>query len=473
MPITYLDDSGSPQKITYLDDSDQNQPSQTAVDISALARPLLTGGGAIAGMVAGGGPETPVGFAGGALGYGAGKAAADLLDRKLGLKTAIQSLPGAIQETAGDIKSGAESSTANLLVNPIMRGAGNLALKGASAYFGPSEGAINAQLTNPDLQESSFPKTADDLADNLNTLQTNLKAIEDKVWGSLVNLKTVPKNVIDGMLDSVKADIAGSGGAGAISDADQAAYDALDRLSGKVDKIVPTNAGQTSVAGNKVFSTSSQPQLNQTQIREMLQSARNDVNFSDPTASPKNEALLAFTHNLSDYLKSQNPQYAELIQQSADRTALLDNAERAFSLNKQSGQFVPSNTTASKLQGLLKPGNVQNQQVANQVQNLTGMNLQQEAQNAQYAGEFQKTATQGSRRAVMGSMMGGAIGGVFGHSAGGAAMGAMAGGAVDKFGAQNLGNILNLVQRLGLNQTANPIASLGILAALAGGQENK
>lgn len=422
---------------------------------SDIARPLLEVGGAVGGSILGGGPETPVGIASGALGYAGGKSAADLLSRSLGVKPSLQNLSEAIQETGSNLKSGAELEATNLFINPILRGAGKAALKGASAYFGPSEEAITTRLNNPSMAEASFPKTSEELAGNLNKLQTNLNQIEDKVWGSLLKLKTEPKSVLIGMLNKIKGDYNVTGGpvvGGARKSAVAAIDDLVNDINSYKQKGVPQNVEQM---------------FDQKQLRQIIQSVSEDVDYSDPSKTSKNEALASFRHYLSEYLKGQNPQYADLIQQSAERTALLDNAGRNFSLKKVSGEFVPSDNTSNKIKSLLDEKKIQSQQIADQVKKLTGMDLQEAAKLAQQAGEFEKTATQGSRRAVMGKTVGAAIGGVVGHGLGGAAAGAMAGGYADKYAAQNLGGILDYLNKLGLNQglEVNPLTSLGLLVA--------
>jgi len=85
---------------------------------------------------------------------------------------------------------------------------------------------------------------------------------------------------------------------------------------------------------------------------------------------------------------------------------------------------------------------------------------------ANYADQFMKTATQGSRRAVMGKAIGAALGAAWGHSMEGAGIGAVAGGYMDKYAAQNLGAILDMINKLGLNQ-AIPAGSLGLSAGLS------
>lgn len=442
-------------------DGYEEQPSPLASNIAAAARPVLEMGGMVGGGILGA-PAGPLGAAGGgALGYGVGKSAADLLSRSMGVQQPLQNLPQAAAETIQNASQGAQAEAGNLVLNPLVQGAGKLALKGASAYFGPTEEAIQARMANPNLSSFSYPKTAQDLADHLNDLQTNLKGIEDKTWGSLLKLKAEPKSTLLGMINNIKGQIKVTNTGQVGSDADQSAIDALDRLSGRIKDM-----GGTSSLVAPAASKNQAQFFDQNQLREIIQSVSKDVNWDDPTASSKNTALMSFRHYLSDYLKQENPQYKDLIQQSADRTQLLNDAQQKFALAKSQGKFVPTDATANKVKTILSANKIQSQQVADNVKRLTGLDIGNDAQMANYADQFAKTATQGSRRAVMGKAIGAALGGIFGHSVEGAGVGAMAGGYADKYAAQNLGATLDMINKLGLNQTI-PIGPLGLTAGIA------
>jgi hypothetical protein len=97
----------------------QQEPSASPIasTISEYARPTLEVGGGVLGVLAGGGvgsfagPLTMTGgaVAGGALGTAAGRTAADLIDRRLGLKDPIVSVQQAAQETGNALTFGLAS----------------------------------------------------------------------------------------------------------------------------------------------------------------------------------------------------------------------------------------------------------------------------------------------------------------------------------------------------------------------------
>lgn len=93
-----------------------------AQQISSMARPALEAGGMLAGGALAGGAALPLGPAaipaaavGTGLGFAGGKAAADLLDRGLGVKPPIASAGEAVKETAKDLTQGAAAATTTLV----------------------------------------------------------------------------------------------------------------------------------------------------------------------------------------------------------------------------------------------------------------------------------------------------------------------------------------------------------------------
>lgn len=136
--------------------------------ISAVARPVLEMGGAVAGGVAGA-PLGPLGIAGGgALGLSSGVAAANLADRLLGVKKPLSGLPAAAKETVSNLREGAEGElmgqiggkVISALKKPAARFAGNVgrAMSGVkaqsgerlfndpAAFFSPSVSKVGQEL---------------------------------------------------------------------------------------------------------------------------------------------------------------------------------------------------------------------------------------------------------------------------------------------------------------------------------------
>lgn len=141
-------------------------PKQAA---SSFYRPALEVGGALGGAALAA-PGTPVASAaGGALGFAGGRAAADLIDRGIGLKAPLASAGEAAKETAKDIQGGAAQEALGLVLkaipskvmeNVLAKGAGvagrlqsgvraasgQRLFKNPSALFAPSTETVGAEL---------------------------------------------------------------------------------------------------------------------------------------------------------------------------------------------------------------------------------------------------------------------------------------------------------------------------------------
>lgn len=136
--------------------------------VSDVARPVLEMGGAVAGGAMGLASPVPGGAAmGGAGGYAIGKSAADLLDRGLGVKQPLRSLPEAALETGQDVNAGMQAEFLGQgiakAVPPAVEGSLGLIKKGANKVLpsvfkttaGIPEKATDIVLNKPELLNRS------------------------------------------------------------------------------------------------------------------------------------------------------------------------------------------------------------------------------------------------------------------------------------------------------------------------------
>ena len=105
MAVRFVDDKAPKGRVTFVDDEDNISPVKKTISKTAhIALPVS--GGAIGGILSA--PLTPVGqAAGGALGAAGGVAAANLLDRFMGIKAPVKGAREAVKETASNIQEGA------------------------------------------------------------------------------------------------------------------------------------------------------------------------------------------------------------------------------------------------------------------------------------------------------------------------------------------------------------------------------
>ena len=195
----------------YLDqppDGFEEAPSQMASNIAAAARPVLEMGGAVGGSLLGGGPELPTGIAGGALGYGVGKSAADLLSRSLGVQQPLQNLPQAATETAQNALQGAGMEAGGLSLKAAASAAGSeavpmmqRALGFSKRFLGTPEGRAAAKKASQvALENNVMPITG-----NPAVAAQNLEQVQQQSGQAIGDLRNSvgPKPVND-VLDSLK-----------------------------------------------------------------------------------------------------------------------------------------------------------------------------------------------------------------------------------------------------------------------------
>ncbi|MCR4295162.1 MAG: hypothetical protein NUW21_06480, partial [Elusimicrobia bacterium] len=120
---------------------------RNARTISAVARPTLEMGGMIAGGALSGAAGLPTGpgalataTAGGALGFAGGKGAADALDRYLGLKAPIRTVPEALKESAGNVIAGAEAEMGGRIAGKVLQVGAKKAAQVAANRLPPTLG---------------------------------------------------------------------------------------------------------------------------------------------------------------------------------------------------------------------------------------------------------------------------------------------------------------------------------------------
>lgn len=135
-------------------------PGPIARTVSAVARPVLQVGGAVGGAALAGGATAPTvagvipgAMAGGALGYAGGESAANALDRALGIKAPISSIPEALSETAGNIQAGAENEVMGPVIGKAIKG-GAAVVKSGGKLLG-KVGSVISNLGSKGVLDSA------------------------------------------------------------------------------------------------------------------------------------------------------------------------------------------------------------------------------------------------------------------------------------------------------------------------------
>jgi hypothetical protein len=164
--------------------------------VSAVARPALEVGGMMAGGATGAATPIRGGAAvGGALGLAGGKAAADLLDRGLGIKKPIPSLGAAVGETAGNLAEGASAELGNKALEAAGGAAWPAAKKAMTAVLGPSGDALEARLTRNAAVKAAQPLEvlARELPQGVQALADNVSELRKQALDAVPQIKNAQR----------------------------------------------------------------------------------------------------------------------------------------------------------------------------------------------------------------------------------------------------------------------------------------
>lgn len=202
--------------------------------------------------------------------------------------------------------------------------------------------------------------------------------------------------------------------------ADQTAVNTIIDQYNKLTDIAETNGGNL-------------PETTLRQMIDRIQSATKDSTYGNPEAGASQQALKEFGGKLNDLLRKTNPDYAEQMAPSAEAAKLSSNLQNQFKLDN--GETTDS--TLSKVNNLLKPGKPEGQDLAGQLQNLTGTDIMGALKNAK-TNENLSTGGAGEATKALMATLGFGVGKMTGIPYGG-----IAGAASGRFGANavNGGNI--------------------------------
>ena len=449
-----------PSKLESIKGTEGTQPTsfleKNASNISNVSRPILEMGGMVTGatLASPGIGTTPIG---GALGYATGKTAADLLDRTLGIEKPISNIKEAMKETAGNIVEGLKTESVSLLMNPLFKGIGNMARGAAKKVIGSVfdvEGnALSARYNRPKDIINSKPvdDIASDMSDGLNKISKEVTDLDKKAWDSLLKLKAESRKGIVNMLKSVRREISVEGG-GAVGEAAKKAARTIDGLIQDVLSIK-----------QKGVPDKLEHFLDQKQMRKIIQATDDNINWNDPLASRSNEALIEFRTKLSDKLRTENPQYAEIMDPLHKRIQFLNDMAKTFSIAKEEGKFIPSNITATKLGTALKEGKSVSQKLLGTFKSETGKDILKNMEDKKLSEQFlpgEKPFSDRTLRLIGAATVGAGVGGAYGGTPGGlagTAIGGLIGSIINKQSGPIAGGIVDILRSLPISKTADLI----------------
>lgn len=446
-------------------------------DISSQVLPMAGGvGGAIIGS--GLGPFGTVG--GGAGGYAIGKQLSDIVDRTVGTKQPAKTYREAlISEPVQNIKEGVQQEAIGAVTNPLMlgfsRGISNIGKKAISTTMGPSEKAIEARFARPAdiINAKPLEDVGEDLAGTVSRIEKVVSKQDDEAWNKLFKLKSEPRsqieNIIKGVRDELK--ITGSGKkATPVGQSKNRAYDFLNKRLKEIQQI-----------NERGRSKDLEQMLDQKQMRELLHSIDKDINWEDQSADVLNTSLERIRGKINELIKSSNPEYAGKIEKLASSKALLENAKKKFSIIKQGGEYISSDTTPSKLKLSIDEKRARTREVLDQIKQEYGDDIVKKVEDRLLHDQFVGGKTNGSRLVNLGNFVGGGVGAGLGSffgpmgSAIGGGMGAVGMAYADKQGGRIAGELIDLLNKLpkGVVKSSQPLTRPFIIGAMGFNRKNK
>lgn len=440
-------------------------------DVTSQALPIA---GAVGGAVIGSalGPFGTAGGGGG--GYAIGKQLADIVDRTVGTRQPAKNYKEAlISEPIQNIKEGIQQEAIGAVTNPLMlgfsRGLSNIGKKSIASFLGPSEGAVKARFSRPSdiINAKPLEDIGEDLAGTVSRIEKVVSKQDDEAWNKLFKLKSEPRsqieNIIKGVRDELK--ITGSGKkATPVGQSQNRAYDFLNKRIKEIQQI-----------RQRGTSTDVEQMLDQKQMRELLQSIDKDINWEDQSADVLNTSLERIRGKINELIKSSNPEYAGKIEELASSKALLENAKKKFSITKQGGEYISSDTTPSKLKLSIDEKRARTREVLDQIKKEYGDDIARRVEDRLFNEQFKGGTTTGSRKAVIGGAIGAGIGSMLDSPMLGSLAGGATGAYMDTQGRAVAGGLIDLLNKLpkGVIESSQPLTRPFVIGALGFNRNNK
>lgn len=295
--------------------------------------------------------------------------------------------------------------------------------KAISSIFGPSEEAVAARFKNPEYIKNykSSTQLAEELPSSLKEVSTQLSKESDLAYKTLntsfdPNQGAIKKDAVSGLLDklSVDLDIGGT----TFGRSNEQAVNTLAKLK-------------------KSFQNLKGKYISEKDAADIIRAVDPDINWEDPNLSVSNEALTKFRGKLDSLLKNRNPRYRKAMLPVAEKTDLLSKSRKSFSLRHEPSEgWIPSDTTATKIEGLTQPKRILSNEVSERLKAVTGKDYAEEANRFRLGRQFEPGATRpnGSRRVAAGGILGAAVGKMFDSPVIGSLVGAGTGLMLDTQG---------------------------------------
>lgn len=425
---------------------------------SRYLRPALEIGGATVGgaLASPLGPIATVG--GGALGYGAGKSAADLADRLMGLSAplAVKDIP---KETIGNLYEGAKQEATGLGIGKLAVPAIKATASGAKTL---GKGAISVVSpgTFDDVKyyfdkpgEVKNALTREQLG---NTVVSSQKAVSDAIRnldesakGTLSQSNTVQKEQLISALNALKQKYVGSAGQAVSGEAKAAIAEIDNAIQGlsSINKLpdIPSSVvqeGEKIIPGilptrTPIMKTipaqtgRTDPALAERQIKDVMSQYKN-INWDDPAGGAKKEI-----RKILDARLKSNPEYRKAMVPVAKLTKLQSVVDKKMALkyDPATGTYATDATAGKWTPRLLEGGKPELSSALKKLGDVTGVDILGKARATNIKEKFTGGKITGSRLVQLGRHLGGVPG-------------ATIGAALDKMGGSAAGTLIESLAKI-------------------------
>lgn len=329
----------------------------------------------------------------------------------------------------------------------------------ALTNLGPTAEAISARLKGG-AQDSakSYGSLAEELATTLKDLGKRTKEMSDEAGQHLSADRTIPRVTVTTPFDEAigKLKIQGK----TVGDTDKAAEATLKGFADDFGKL--------------------KKNLSEKDIKTILGKLDDNINWDDQTRDVSNTALEKVRTVLDQALKFRNKNYKSAMEPVAEQTRLLGDLKSQFNLRGVPGKGLrPTDTTATKIMTSLRENKDVTEANLKLLSKLTGKDFMAMANDYKLSGQFDvKAPNASSKKTNLGIALGAGVGGLVGHAtgqtAGGMALGTMvgasAGGAMDAYGGQVAGKIIDTYLKAGQSKVFGKFAPVIQKAADQGPQ---
>jgi hypothetical protein len=304
-------------------------------------------------------------------------------------KGELKELEKAAMDTGFSAAGGALGYGVGKAIPAVMKGAGSAGKK-LLTTLGPSEEAINARLAGKAQDNAAtYPHLAEKMGSTLKNLQSQINEASHNAFEKLSTELNIPKPYVTTHLDDAITKLKLNGKT--VGPVDKRITSFLENLRGDVSEL-----------GDNI---------SQKDLKVLIQKLDDNINWDDQSSEKLNNVLKGMRSDFDKTLKFQNSDYKKAILPVQVKLKILENLKKQFNFKNSPGEgLIPTDTTASKLQNSMSENKFMTQKNLGLLERHTGDDYLSGAKDYQLAKQFEKTGPNGAKRTALGMGLGYMIG---------------------------------------------------------------